>query len=121
MAHQCGFTLKPASIPRRTRMGSAATRVESHHWPNGSYTCVHCIRPSWKRILQDNHDEKRWAMVSPKEVQIGEDLENRRRIKIPSVGEEGQCFPGLAKSARPGAPVLKCGSRESALLFELQL
>src|ERR1700756_1849878 len=43
MAHQCGRTLRPASNPSRTTIGSAATRVESHQWPRGSYTCVQVI------------------------------------------------------------------------------
>src|ERR1700741_3100263 len=43
MAHQCGRTLRPASNPSSTTIGSAATRVESHQWPKGSYTCVQVI------------------------------------------------------------------------------
>src|SRR5260370_21497336 len=43
MAHQCGRTLRPASNPSSTTIGSAATRVESHQWPRGSYTCVQVI------------------------------------------------------------------------------
>src|ERR1700675_2220601 len=39
-AQRCAFTLKPASNPNSTRIGSAATSVESHQCPNGSYTCV---------------------------------------------------------------------------------
>ena len=36
MAQIWGRTLNPARSPRRTMMGSAATSVESHQWPNGS-------------------------------------------------------------------------------------
>ena len=36
MAHQCGFTLRPASNPNSTMMGSAATSVDNHQWPKGS-------------------------------------------------------------------------------------
>src|ERR1700741_3581016 len=43
MAHQCGRTLRPASNPSSTTIGNAATRVESHQWPRGSYTCVQVI------------------------------------------------------------------------------
>ena len=30
IAHKCGFTLRPASSPNRTRSGNAATKLESH-------------------------------------------------------------------------------------------
>src|SRR5436309_1476896 len=43
LAHQCGFIFKPPSKPKSTRMGRAATSVESHQWPSGSYTCVQCM------------------------------------------------------------------------------
>ena len=36
MAHKCGLTLTPANSPNRTRMGRAATNVESHQCPKGS-------------------------------------------------------------------------------------
>src|SRR5439155_1706805 len=36
IAHQCGFTLSPASNPNNTRIGSAATRVERIQLCNGS-------------------------------------------------------------------------------------
>src|ERR1700676_3716848 len=39
-AQRWAFTLKPASNPNSTIIGSAATSVESHQCPNGSYTCV---------------------------------------------------------------------------------
>src|SRR5579883_2249959 len=45
IAHRCGLTLRPASSPKRTRMGRAATRVESHQGPKGSYTWVQCMFP----------------------------------------------------------------------------
>ena len=47
MAHQCGFTLKPASNPNSTMMGSAATSVDSHQWPSGSYTWVQFVTLSF--------------------------------------------------------------------------
>ena len=40
IAHKCGRIFKPASIPSSTTIGSAATSVESHQCPSGSYTCV---------------------------------------------------------------------------------
>src|ERR1700684_2155703 len=48
MAHQWGFTRRPASRVNSTMIGSAATRVESHQWPSGSYTCVQFIRGSFR-------------------------------------------------------------------------
>src|SRR5205085_4697933 len=42
-AAQCGLTRKTASNPNSTTTGSAATSVDSHHAPIGSYTCVQFI------------------------------------------------------------------------------
>src|SRR6266851_6104628 len=44
IAQICARTRNPASKPRRTTIGSAATRVESHQCPSGSYTCVQVTR-----------------------------------------------------------------------------
>src|SRR2546426_6746908 len=43
IAHQCGFTLSPASNPNSTRIGRAATRVERIQLCSGSYTWVHAM------------------------------------------------------------------------------
>src|SRR2546422_6217364 len=43
MAHQCGFTLSPASRKNSTRIGRAATRVERIQLCNGSYAWVHAM------------------------------------------------------------------------------
>src|SRR3989441_11230828 len=43
MAHQCGFTLSPASRPNSTRIGKAATRVERIQLCNGSYVWVQAM------------------------------------------------------------------------------
>src|SRR5207245_9294012 len=43
IAHQCGFTLSPASNPNSTRIGRAATTVERIQLCSGSYTWVHAM------------------------------------------------------------------------------
>src|SRR5947207_938276 len=40
IALRCARTLNPANNPNKTIIGNAATRVESHQCPRGSYTCV---------------------------------------------------------------------------------
>src|ERR1700683_2411833 len=52
-AHQCGFTRKPASNENSTMIGNAATSVESHQWPSGSYTWVQCITNSFTQRCPD--------------------------------------------------------------------
>ena len=46
IAHQCGRSRRPASSPNSTRIGSAATRVESIQLWNGSYTWVQAMTDS---------------------------------------------------------------------------
>src|SRR5260370_25911078 len=50
MAHQCGFTLSPASNANNTIIGSAASSVDNHQWPSGSYTWVQVIAVSLRWI-----------------------------------------------------------------------
>src|SRR6266566_2316404 len=47
IAHQCGLTFSPASKPNSTMMGNAATSVDSHQCPSGSYTWVQVIALSF--------------------------------------------------------------------------
>src|ERR1017187_7957920 len=42
-AAQWAFIRKIANAPKRTITGSAATMVDNHQWPRGSYTCVQVI------------------------------------------------------------------------------
>src|SRR2546427_8254432 len=59
MAHQCGFTLSPASKPNSTRIGKAATRVERIQLCNGSYAWVHAMGHLWgvvRRLLHRESD-----------------------------------------------------------------
>src|SRR5437667_10109219 len=59
MAHQCGFTLSPASKPNSTRIGKAATRVERIQLCNGSYAWVDAMGHLWgvvRRVLHRESD-----------------------------------------------------------------
>src|SRR2546427_11925811 len=57
MAHQCGFTLSPASKPNSTRIGKAATRVERIQLCNGSYAWVHAMGHLWGVVGRLLHRE----------------------------------------------------------------
>src|SRR5207249_5373221 len=62
IAHQCGFTLSPASNPNSTRIGSAATRVERIQLCSGSYTWVHAMVASLlttRSLRQAHHPDDR--------------------------------------------------------------
>src|SRR5262249_46354239 len=87
IAHQCGRTFRPASSPSRTTMGSAATSVESHQWPNGSYTCVHVMNSPPKSANSQTYPVE---FSSPGEVQRGKfstespELDGSARHPLPS-------------------------------------
>src|SRR6059036_49705 len=49
IAHQWGFSRSPASRPKSTRMGNAATSVDRIQLCSGSYTWVHAMARSFAR------------------------------------------------------------------------
>src|SRR5213083_2732665 len=49
IAHQWGFSRSPASRPKSTRIGRAATRVDRIQLCSGSYTWVHAMARSFAR------------------------------------------------------------------------
>src|SRR3989454_7219618 len=79
MAHQCGFTLSPASRPNSTRIGKAATRVERIQLCNGSYVWVQAMghpRGVLRRLLHRESDRGDDERVQREVLPIRDDREH---------------------------------------------